>query len=88
MENSIERLTSLGSDGRQSPRSYVIRAGHMTDNQKDALRRLYPHYGLRWEPDKQVDAHSLLGYSSDIPCIVEIGFGMGEIGRASYRERV
>ncbi|MDX9958877.1 MAG: tRNA (guanosine(46)-N7)-methyltransferase TrmB [Spirochaetia bacterium] len=78
MEHKIERLTTPSPDGRQSPRSYVIRAGHMTDRQKDALHRLYEHYGIRWESGKIVNALSLFGSEPARPFLVEIGFGMGD----------
>jgi tRNA (guanine-N7-)-methyltransferase len=78
MEHSFERLTTPGPDGKKSPLSYVIRAGHMTERQKDALHRLYEQYGIRWEPGKIVNSLSLFGPVPARPFIVEIGFGMGD----------
>ncbi len=78
MEHTFERLTTPSPDGKQSPRSYVLRSGHMTDRQKDALHRLYERYGIRWEPGKIVDALSLFGTEPSRPFLVEIGFGMGD----------
>lgn len=78
MEHSFERLTTPSPDGRQSPRSYVIRAGHMTANQKGALQRLYERYGVYWEPGRLVNALSLFGPGLNGPFVVEIGFGMGD----------
>lgn len=78
MDHSTERLTTPSPDGRQSPRSYVLRAGHMTDNQKDALKSLYKQYGVPWEPGKLVNARSLFGPGMHGPFIVELGFGMGD----------
>lgn len=49
-------------------RSFVMRAGRMTDGQTKALESHWPLYGL--EPS---DALS----SSDRPRVVELGFGMG-----------
>ena len=57
-------------------RSYVVRSGRMTDMQKDALRGLYPAYGVEWDPSRQLDEAALFGTSGH-PFIVEIGFGMG-----------
>lgn len=56
-------------------RSYVVRSGRMTEMQKDSLQRLYPRYGVAWEPGRILDSESLFGVSS--PFVVEIGFGMG-----------
>ncbi|OHD76258.1 MAG: tRNA (guanosine(46)-N7)-methyltransferase TrmB [Spirochaetes bacterium RIFOXYC1_FULL_54_7] len=78
MEHSFERLTTPGQDGKQSPRSYVLRAGHMTDKQKDALQRFYEKYGIPWEPGRIVNALSLFGPRMIGSFIVEIGFGMGD----------
>ena len=78
MDYSLERLTTPSPDGKQSPRSYVLRAGHMTDNQKKALQSLYAIHGVPWEPGKILDAHSLFGPGLKGPFIVEIGFGMGD----------
>lgn len=78
MDHSFERLTNPGPDGKQSPRSYVLRAGHMTDNQKEALKRLYSLYGLPWQAGGIVDLPTLFGPDWKGPFIVEIGFGMGD----------
>jgi tRNA (guanine-N7-)-methyltransferase len=56
-------------------RSYVVRSGRMTEMQKDALARLYPEFGIAWDPSRCLDAVSLFG--SNRPLVVEIGFGMG-----------
>jgi len=50
----------------------------MTDNQIDALQKLYTRFGVPWEPGRVVDALSLFGAAPDRPFIVEIGFGMGD----------
>ncbi len=78
MEYSTDRLTTPSPDGRQRPRSYVLRAGHMTDNQKDALKELYAIHGVPWEPGRSVNAMSLFGPAMTGSFIVEIGFGMGD----------
>jgi tRNA (guanine-N7-)-methyltransferase len=47
----------------------------MTEMQKEALVRLYPGFGIDWDPARTLDAASVLG--RDAPFVVEIGFGMG-----------
>lgn len=56
-------------------RSFVLRAGRLTDGQKRALDELWPVYGL---PENQgmVDFAELFG--NDNPVVVEIGFGNGD----------
>lgn len=56
-------------------RSYVVRASRMSPMQKDSLVRLYPRYGVAWEPGRLLDSTSLFGETA--PFVVEIGFGMG-----------
>lgn len=56
-------------------RSYVVRASRMSDMQKDSLVRLYPRYGIAWEPGRRLDSLTLFGKAA--PFVVEIGFGMG-----------
>jgi tRNA (guanine-N7-)-methyltransferase len=56
-------------------RSYVVRSGRMTEMQKTSLVRLYPRYGVAWEPGRALDAYSLFGSNRSL--VVEIGFGMG-----------
>lgn len=56
-------------------RSYVIRIGRMSDTQKDALRTLYPRFGVQWEPGRLLDSEVLCGKKA--PFVVEVGFGMG-----------
>ncbi len=59
----------------KSIRSYVIRAGRMTDSQKKAFERWWPTYGLSLH-DGCIDPHQVFGRQA--PLILEIGFGMGE----------
>ncbi|HPE36590.1 MAG TPA: tRNA (guanosine(46)-N7)-methyltransferase TrmB [Spirochaetales bacterium] len=76
MENTPARLTGGPLSAREvGIRSYVVRSGRMTDGQKDALNRLYPAYGVPWEPGRMLDSTALFG--ADAPFVVEIGFGMG-----------
>ena len=59
----------------KSIRSFVIRAGRMTDAQKKAYEASWPVYGLQLD-DGMVDLDVLFGRSA--PKILEIGFGMGD----------
>lgn len=56
-------------------RSYVLRAGRMTDSQARALQELWPRYGI--EPaGGPLDLESLFGRRA--PVTLEIGFGNGD----------
>lgn len=60
---------------KKSIRSFVIRAGRMTDGQKSAFDEWWPIYGLSLF-DGHVDAKSI--FERDAPLVLEIGFGMGD----------
>jgi tRNA (guanine-N7-)-methyltransferase len=55
-------------------RSYVLRAGRMTDGQQRALETLWPRFGFEYRPDS-CDLTAL--FTRHAPRIVEIGFGNG-----------
>jgi tRNA (guanine-N7-)-methyltransferase len=55
-------------------RSFVLRAGRMTDGQQRALATLWPGFGLEYTPDT-CDLTALFGRRA--PRVVEIGFGNG-----------
>jgi tRNA (guanine-N7-)-methyltransferase len=55
-------------------RSFVLRAGRMTDGQQRALDTLWPEFGLEYTPGA-CDLTALFGRQA--PRIVEIGFGNG-----------
>jgi tRNA (guanine-N7-)-methyltransferase len=59
---------------RRRIRSYVLRAGRMTESQKRALREQWPRWGLEYGAG-QLDIAAAFGRNG--PCIVEVGFGMG-----------
>ena len=59
----------------KSIRSFVIRAGRMTDGQKSAFERWWPEYGLSLFAG-QFEAEAVFGRSA--PLNVEMGFGMGD----------
>jgi len=56
-------------------RSYVLRAGRVTEGQKRALEELWPVFGVESEK-APLDFGKLFG--NDRPVIMEIGFGNGE----------
>jgi tRNA (guanine-N7-)-methyltransferase len=55
-------------------RSFVLRAGRMTDGQQRALERLWPQFGLEYAA-MPCDLAALFGRVA--PRVVEIGFGNG-----------
>jgi tRNA (guanine-N7-)-methyltransferase len=55
-------------------RSFVLRAGRMTDGQQRALESLWPRFGLEYSAGP-CDLDALFGRAA--PRIVEIGFGNG-----------
>jgi tRNA (guanine-N7-)-methyltransferase len=68
-------------------RSFVTRAGRLTDAQRRALRELWPKYGVAFD-SKVLDLDALFGRRA--ARMVEIGFGNGEhlaALAASHRER-
>lgn len=63
-------------ESRPKPvRSYVVRAGRVTDAQRRALAEHWPRYGLQLA-DGPVDLQAVFGRQA--PCVLEIGFGMGD----------
>jgi tRNA (guanine-N7-)-methyltransferase len=60
---------------RRAIRSYVLRAGRMTDGQASAMERLWPRYGIAVGHDP-IDLQQLFG--RDAPRTLEIGFGNGD----------
>jgi tRNA (guanine-N7-)-methyltransferase len=63
------------SDHPRSIRSFVTRAGRITEAQQRALAQLWPKYGIEFAPEP-LAALSL--YGRDAPRTLEIGFGNGE----------
>lgn len=61
--------------GRRPVRSFVRRAGRLTDGQRRALEVLLPRYGV--SPNTRVDFKELFGNGH--PVILEIGFGNGDV---------
>jgi len=60
---------------RRPVRSFVLRAGRMTEGQKRALQELWPVYRIA-EGAQELDFKDLFGNGR--PVIMEIGFGNGE----------
>ena len=56
-------------------RSFVLRAGRLTEGQKRALDELWPLYGID-EGENDLNLETLFG--NDHPVIMEIGFGNGD----------
>ncbi len=61
---------------RRTVRSFVRRAGRLTAGQKSALAELWPKYGVDFAA-RILDLDALFGRHA--PCIMEIGFGNGEL---------
>ncbi|MGH8220229.1 MAG: tRNA (guanosine(46)-N7)-methyltransferase TrmB [Steroidobacteraceae bacterium] len=59
----------------RSIRSFVIRAGRLTDAQRRALDELWPHFGLEFEA-RLFNLEAIFGRRARR--VVEIGFGNGE----------
>ena len=57
-------------------RSYIRRAGRITKRQHNAYQRLYHHFGIAINRN-ELRLADLFG--REAPCILEIGFGMGEV---------
>jgi tRNA (guanine-N7-)-methyltransferase len=71
-----EAKTNPGEESdRRRVRSFVLRAGRLTEGQKRALSELWPVFGLV-ECGDQLDLAALFGNSH--PVIMEIGFGNGD----------
>jgi tRNA (guanine-N7-)-methyltransferase len=60
---------------KKSIRSYVVRAGRMTDGQRKAFETSWPTYGLKLA-DGAINTDEVFGRSG--PKVLEIGFGMGD----------
>jgi tRNA (guanine-N7-)-methyltransferase len=61
---------------RRPVRSYVLRAGRITRAQRRALEELLPRHGIPYSPEP-LDLE--LAFGRRAPCVLEIGFGNGEM---------
>jgi tRNA (guanine-N7-)-methyltransferase len=59
----------------RSIRTYVLRAGRMTDAQRKALEELAPRFCVPYEDKEPFSFGAIFG--NDRPVVAEIGFGMG-----------
>jgi tRNA (guanine-N7-)-methyltransferase len=59
----------------KSIRSFVIRAGRMTDGQRGAFAAHWPHYGLSLFDGPLIPR---VVFGNDHPLVAEVGFGMGD----------
>lgn len=57
-------------------RSFVRREGRLTDGQQRALDRLYPTWGVNWQPGELLRIDAL--FDRPAPLVLDIGFGDGE----------
>ena len=57
-------------------RSFVTRAGRITEAQQRALEESWPKYGVEFDGTRELDLDALFGRRA--PRVVEIGFGNGE----------
>ena len=67
-------LSAQPVTGPRAVRSYVIRAGRMTEAQRRALEALWPRYGV--DGSGMLEPVDLFG--RDAPRVVEVGFGNGD----------
>ena len=77
-ENSIEQQASeSGSEQKhmRTVKSFVLRAGRMTEGQQKAMEAVWPQMGLNLENGK-LDLAEVFG--REAPVVLEIGFGMGD----------
>ncbi|GGX91527.1 tRNA (guanine-N(7)-)-methyltransferase [Streptomyces fructofermentans] len=70
------RPDPAGSHFERRIRSFQPRRSRVTQGQSDALRRLWPKWGLDIDGQRPLDLAELFG--ADVPVVLEIGFGMGE----------
>ena len=75
-QDTREEKMQVGGPRHHRPvRSFVLRAGRLTEGQQRALKELWPLYGVE-AGENELDPGSLFG--NDRPLIMEIGFGNGE----------
>ncbi len=76
----VDSSATTASESQDAPlhrrgiKSYVIRAGRMTQAQNRGLEDVWPRFGLTIADGRQ-DLDALFGRQA--PRVVEIGFGMG-----------
>lgn len=73
-DDASEELEWRPEYKKKAIRSYVIRAGRMTEGQKNAFSRCWPQYGLSLF-DGSIDYTEV--FEREAPTVLEVGFGMG-----------
>jgi tRNA (guanine-N7-)-methyltransferase len=58
-------------------RSFVVRAGRMSDAQTRAIETLMPRYGIAYAPEAPKNTYAATFFEREAPLVIEIGFGMG-----------
>jgi len=66
------------ADNPRRIRSFVVRAGRMTEAQRLALEQLWPRYGLDAPAAGEPPLDLARCFGRNAPCTLEIGFGNGE----------
>jgi tRNA (guanine-N7-)-methyltransferase len=66
-------------------RTYVLRAGRMTEGQRAALERLGPRFVIPCDGESPIDLASAFGNEGAV--VMEIGFGMGQATWQIARDR-
>jgi tRNA (guanine-N7-)-methyltransferase len=77
-ENSIEQPSQEQGEEKKHMRtvkSFVLRAGRMTEGQQKAMEDVWPQMGLELQNGK-LDLADVFG--REAPVVLEIGFGMGD----------
>ncbi len=77
-EQNIEQQVAVAGDEQKymrKVRSFVLRAGRMTEGQQRALDEAWPQYGLALDAGA-IDPAAVFGRAA--PLVLEIGFGMGD----------
>ncbi|MBX3606874.1 MAG: tRNA (guanosine(46)-N7)-methyltransferase TrmB [Piscinibacter sp.] len=79
-------MSAPPTDGapRRAIRSYVVRAGRMGSGQRRALSELAPRFVLPFQAAPIDFAHC---FGRSAPCVLEIGFGMGDATAAIAGDR-
>src|SRR5215813_11307440 len=73
--STVRSLRMSPTEHPRSIRSFVTRAGRITEAQQRALARLWPRYGIEFSSTR-LDAFAV--YGREAPRTLEIGFGNGE----------
>lgn len=75
-ERESFRFKKITYMDKRKIRSYVLRAGRISEGQKSARKRLAGKYLLPFQMDTKLDI--CLTFGNNQPTYVEIGFGMGD----------